>query len=429
MKDIGPQEMAKRQWVTDKILRVICRYGFQLVEPSTLEHLETLEAKSGPTIRDEIYFFKDKADRNLGLRFDLTVGMTRMVAGRSDLPEPIKLAAIAGMWRYDEPQFARYRHFYQWDLEIYGTKEPIADAEIIAASIDILEELGLREYEVLISSRQLVDGYFGAIGITDQAQREQAIRVVDKVRKTRREELVARFSEIGVKDKTLGKVLDFITLRGTPSEALARLETLCQDALFQTGLANMKKLVHALESFGKIDKCKLDMSVVRGLDYYDGIVFEAYDKGGEDIGAILGGGRYDRLGSLYGKHDLPCTGVAGGMERLFLSLERAHLIPESEAPVKIYVVAANDTVRSHVLGLVQRIREAGVPADVDLKNRSLKNQLQYADALKIPYAVILGPREVEQQLVTVRDMRTRQEQRMAQSEFRNWLARLSASNM
>ena len=113
LKDIEPDEMARRIWLTDKIREVLWSYGFQLLEPSPIENLETLEAKSGPGIREEIYWFKDKANRNLGLRFDLTVGMTRMVANRFDLPEPIKIASIGGVWRYDEPQFARYRHFVQ----------------------------------------------------------------------------------------------------------------------------------------------------------------------------------------------------------------------------------------------------------------------------------------------------------------------------
>jgi len=120
MRDFDAQEMAKRLWLNEKIVSVMERCGFQIVEPTSIENLETLEAKSGPEIKDEIYYFADKAGRNLGLRFDLTVGMTRMIVNRPDLPEPIKICALSGMWRYDEPQFARYRHFYQWDAEVYG---------------------------------------------------------------------------------------------------------------------------------------------------------------------------------------------------------------------------------------------------------------------------------------------------------------------
>src|SRR5438094_9436450 len=147
MKDIEPEEMTKRIWLADKIRQVLWSYGFQLLEPSPVENLETLEAKSGPGVREEIYWFKDKGDRELGLRFDLTVGMTRMIANRFDLPEPIKVASIAGMWRYDEPQYGRYRYFTQWDSEVYGVADSSADAEIIARVTDILESVGRENYE------------------------------------------------------------------------------------------------------------------------------------------------------------------------------------------------------------------------------------------------------------------------------------------
>ncbi len=179
MKDIEPDEMARRVWLTDKIRQVLWSYSFQLLEPSPVENLETLEAKSGPGVREEIYWFKDKAGRNLGLRFDLTVGMTRMVANRFDLPEPIKIGSIGGVWRYDEPQFARYRYHTQWDAEIYGVAEPSADAEIIAVGSDILDSVGLTDHEVRISNRKLVEGFLQSIDVRSQEQLERMLRIVD----------------------------------------------------------------------------------------------------------------------------------------------------------------------------------------------------------------------------------------------------------
>src|SRR5438445_4887077 len=137
--------MAGRVWLIEKIHSVLWRYGFKLVEPSPIENIETLEAKSGPEITDQTFWFKDKADRELGLRFDLTVGITRMIANRFDLPEPIKVASIAGMWRYVEPQYGRYRYFTQWDAEVYGVADSSADAEIIAGGTDILEAVVLKD--------------------------------------------------------------------------------------------------------------------------------------------------------------------------------------------------------------------------------------------------------------------------------------------
>src|SRR3989475_11079969 len=183
MKDIEPEEMVKRVSLAAKLRQVLWSYSFQLLEPSPVENLETLEAKSGPGVREEIYWFKDKAGRNLGLRFDLTVGMTRMVANRFDLPEPIKIGSIGGVWRYDEPQFARYRYHTQWDAEIYGVAEPSADAEIIALSSDILESVGLTEHLVKISNRKLVEGFLRGLGIQSKNDLDLLIRIADKLGK------------------------------------------------------------------------------------------------------------------------------------------------------------------------------------------------------------------------------------------------------
>jgi histidyl-tRNA synthetase len=198
MKDIEPEEMAKRLWLSDRIREVLWSYGFQLLEPSPVENLETLEAKSGSGVREEIYWFKDKANRDLGLRFDLTVGMTRMVANRFDLPEPIKIASIGGVWRYDEPQFARYRYHTQWDAEIYGVAEPSADAEIIALASDILDKVGLKEHEVRVSNRKLAEGFLRSIDILRQEDLERILRIIDSIAKKGREKVEGELSRAGL---------------------------------------------------------------------------------------------------------------------------------------------------------------------------------------------------------------------------------------
>jgi histidyl-tRNA synthetase len=422
MHDIYPEEMAERLWLYERILNVMRRYGFQLVEPTPIEALETLEAKSGPAIRDEIYHFKDKAGRNLGLRFDLTVGMTRMVASRSDLPEPFKICSISGMWRYDEPQFARYRYFHQWDAEIYGSEHPSADAEIIALSIDILDEVGLGNHEILISSRPLVEGYLESLGIDNKNTREEILRVIDKIRKAPRPELVERLRPLTSSQENLESITEFVMLKGNPDKILDELSSLkCRSESYIRGLETLSNLVEYLGWYGKLDRCILDMSIVRGIDYYDGIVFEAYDRGGEEVGAILGGGRYDCLGRIYGNRDLPATGVAGGIERMLISLRREKLIPEgvSQSP-KVFVAAVNDGVRGEVVALASKIREE-IPCEIDLKNRSLRRQLEYAESIGVLYTVIVGPKELGEGRVKIRDMERRMEEEVPVSSMVDYL--------
>ena len=428
MKDIEPEEMARRIWLSDKIRNVLWNYGFQILEPSPLENLETLEAKSGPEIREQVYWFKDKAGRNLGLRFDLTVGMTRMVANRFDLPEPVKIASIGGMWRYDEPQFARYRYFTQWDVEIYGVADPSADAEIIAVGSDILDAVGLREHEIRLSHRKLVEGFLRSLGTQSQPELEQLIRIIDKLGKIGPGKAERELSTVGLSEDKVKRILGFAELGGKPEEVLPSLEKqLPKGEMIEKGFKELSGTIEAVEPLGKLSKCRVDLSIVRGIGYYDGMVFEAYDRAGEDLGSIFGGGRFDKLCRIYGKRDMPATGVAGGLERLMLSLERKRLFPDTSQRPQVFVAMVSDKVRAETVNIVQKLRGSGIRTDYDLKQRSLPKQLEYADTIKVRMAVIVGPREVREGKVRLKDMRTGKEKDVALSsvvdEVAQWLAR------
>jgi histidyl-tRNA synthetase len=410
MKDIDPEEMSRRIWLTDKIRQVLWNYGFQMLEPSPVENLETLEAKSGPTIRDEIYWFKDKAERNLGLRFDLTVGMTRMVTNRFDLPEPIKISSIGGVWRYDEPQFARYRYFTQWDAEIYGVADSSADAEIIALSSDLLESVGLTEHLVKISNRKLIEGFLRALVTESQNDIDHLIRIVDKIGKIGSEQAEREFSRAGLSKDKVKRILGFADISGDPDKVLEELETkLPKGEMIAQGFKELSGTVDKVESLGKKHKIRIDFGIVRGISYYDGTVFEAYDRDGDDVGAILGGGRFDKLCKIYGKRDMPATGVAGGFERLMLSLERKDLFPDIHQRTQVFVITVNETVWSDAVKIVQQLRSHGIRTDYDLKQRSLSKQLEYADSLKVRISLVLGPREIKEGSVRLKNMKTGEE--------------------
>ena len=407
MRDIEPDEMSRRFWLADKIRKVLGDYGFQMLEPSPVENLETLEAKSGPVIRDEIYWFKDKAERNLGLRFDLTVGMTRMVANRFDLPEPIKISCIGGVWRYDEPQFARYRYFTQWDAEIYGVNDQSADAEVIALSSDILSSVGLEDHVVKISNRKLVEGFLRSLGSMSQTELDNLIRIVDKMGKIGSEEAEREFTRAGLSKDKVKRILGFSDIGGDPDNALEEIESkLPKGEMISQGFKELTGTLDRVESLGKKDKTRIDLGIVRGISYYDGTVFEAYDQAGEDVGAVLGGGRFDKLCKIYGKRDMPATGVAGGFERLMLSLERKDLFPDLEDHIQVFVVTVNQTIWSDAVRIVQQLRREGISTEYDLKQRPLSKQLEYANALKAKVSIIVGPREIKEESVRLKDMKT-----------------------
>ena len=407
MRDTFPEEMGRRTWLCDKIREVVLRYGFQLVEPSTVENLKTLEAKSGPSIRQEIYWFKDKSARSLGLRFDLTVGLARMIESRSDLPEPIKYAAIGGNWRYDEPQYGRYRYFTQWDVEIFGSLSPLADAEVICVGADILNSVGLKEFKVRISNRKLIEAYLCDLGLRPGKKFDQTLRIIDKTRKSSRRELEREFEGIKIRSETIDKIYDFISMNGPPRDVINKLnQSKLSGDKAESGINELQILVDMLDASSRTGVCVYDMSVVRGIGYYDGIVFEAYDKD-EKVGAIFGGGRYDGLCKIYGKKDMPATGVAGGIERLMISLEQANLFPKLKPVVKLFIATVQEELLAEAVKIANQLRANGIPTAIDLKGRSLSKQLEFVNSTKIPYLLVIGRRELESRIVKIKDMATR----------------------
>ncbi|MBI4399669.1 histidine--tRNA ligase [Candidatus Micrarchaeota archaeon] len=406
MRDIMPEEMVKREYVYQKIKEVLKNCGFSLLEASTLESLETLVAKSGELIKNEVYWFKDKAERDVGLRFDLTVGLARIVATNPELVKPLRLASISNMFRYDEPQFARYRCFYQWDAEVFGCEGVLADAEVISVTCSILESLGLNEYEVKISNRKLIEGLLVESGIPE-SKIPQVLRFVDKLAKLDEKGKRGEMEKLGLNEKQFGVILDLSKQGGSFRNVLKSFKEIKNEKV-EKGLKELEDLASALEAYGKLKNCVVDLGIVRGIDYYTGIVFEVYDLKSKDLGAIAGGGRFDDLVGMYGK-ETPATGIAGGIERLLLSLERSKLLPEIRVSPKFFVIPVSESVKYKAISIAQEIRNLGISCEVDLLNKKLGKQMEYCDKKSIPYALILGEKELLENKIKVKNMKSGEE--------------------
>jgi histidyl-tRNA synthetase len=371
------------------------------MEPASLEHLSTLRAKSGEDVDKEIYGFKDKGGRDIGLRFDLTVGMARYVCSRRDLRLPAKLASFGGMWRYDEPQYGRYRWAHQWDLEIFGSPSVESDAEVIDASSAILRRVGLRDTVIKVGDRQMVEGYIRTkLGVTDPGKRIELMRALDKVEKKTRRELEAEYKAKGFSHEELTKVLDLGELSGTPDKVLARAE--------EMGLPSTDDLVRLrdmLKSRG-VPGVEYSLRIVRGIDYYTGIVFEAVDTRNPRLGSLCGGGRYDALPKAFGRADLSATGAAGGVEREAMSMSEAHAVSGNFA----LVACASPDAYPYASSVVSSLREGGVPSDTPVPGRSLAKQLEDAGKAKVSWVVIVGTKELASKSVTLRNMKEGKEE-------------------
>jgi histidyl-tRNA synthetase len=399
--DIEPEQYRLQSKVRTAFEEVARLYNFQLMEPASLEHLNTLRVKSGEEIDKEIYAFKDKGGRDIGLRFDLTVGITRYVCSRKDLKLPVKLAALGGIWRYDEPQYGRYRWSHQWDLEIFGPPSIEADAEVIDASSAVLRKIGLAETTVKVGDRRVVEDFIRtSIGITDEGRLVDLMRALDKVEKKSAKEIMDEYTAKGFQEDQVHKLLEFGRLRGKPAAVLATASKLGLESVKELGtLADM------LDSRG-LKNVEYNMSVVRGIDYYTGIVFEASDNKNPRLGSLFGGGRYDALPRLFGRPELSATGAAGGIERTAMSLaDRPEVLSQL-----VYVASAGEKTMGEALRVGRELRDKGIPTETSLQPKSLSKQLEDANRLGASWAIIVGEKEIKASAVTLREMKTRKEE-------------------
>lgn len=402
--DVEPSRFANQARVESAFEAVSRLYNFQLMEPASLEHLSTLRAKSGEGVDQEIYAFKDKGGRDVGLRFDLTVGITRYVCSRKDLKLPAKLAASGGIWRYDEPQYGRYRWSHQWDLEIFGPPSVEADAEVIDAASAILRRLGLVDTTIKVGDRRVVEEYIRKdLKVSEEGRVIELMRALDKVEKKTSSDLKKEYTAKGFEADQVERLLEFGRLRGDPDAVLSSAS--------EHGLGSVKELTalaDMLDARG-IRNVEYNMSIVRGIDYYTGIVFEAADNKNPRLGSLFGGGRYDALPKIFGRPDLSATGAAGGIERMAMSLG-----PEGTEPaVLVYVAAAGTATAKDALRVASALRGRGIASEVPLQQRPLSKQMEDASRMGASWAVIVGEREVKAGVVTLRDMRSRKEESLS----------------
>ncbi len=307
MKDFDGDEIFKIKYVRENFVQTANLFGYKFMNPSQIELLSTLETKSGPAIKDDIYYFKDKHDREVGLRFDFTMGLTRYVVSQKSLKLPAKLASFGGVFRYDEPQKGRYRFFHQWNIEIFGKPSLAADSELIEFTSRFFEKIKLKNIEIHVSHRKLVESYVKNLFASDDPKTiSEIFRAMDKVQKKRPDEILKEYEQKGFDKDKLKKILEFSTIKGSPHEIEANF-----DVNELESWEDLKQLYFSLDD-RDVKNIKINFGIVRGLDYYSGMVFEAFDTS-SDIGALVGGGRYDTLPKAFGRDDLGATGVAGGV--------------------------------------------------------------------------------------------------------------------
>jgi len=394
MKDFEYQENANIEHIRNHFKKLSDLYGFSFMDPSPIELLSVLETKSGPAIRDEIYYFKDKGDREVALRFDFTVGLTRYASMQKSMRLPAKISAFGGVFRYDEPQKGRYRYFHQWDVEIYGRPGLESDAEIIELTSRLFDSLLLKNITIDINHRNLVESFINhTFDSKDTVLVSDMLRAIDKIQKKSKQDILNEFKDRYDESK-LEKILEFSQIKGNILEVESKIDT--------TNLKSwdeLKQLFSSLENRG-VANIRINFGIVRGLDYYSGMVFEVFDKNSK-LGALAGGGRYDSLTKAFGRDDIGAAGVAGGVERIILTMQEQGIVAETKQK-RISVLYINEDMQKVAISIASLLRLNNISTDIDLSGKNLKKQIEQASESK--YCIIVAPKELEQSKVVLRNM-------------------------
>lgn len=390
-RDFLPDEMERRRFFENRLRGTAKIHGFRETETPIFEDAELFILRSGPNVLKELYSFEDKGGRQIALRPEMTAPAIRMfVNGMSNDPKPIKIFYFGQCFRYERPQSGRYREFFQFGAEIIGGATPETDAEAIAAASDMIMELGLKDYRLRIGHIGVLRQRIADAGVP----KERTAEVLQKLDKKLYDEARLILADMGVSEADMEDIFALTeTVGGT--EVLDRVPGEAGDWL--------RQVVSYLDAMGVKD-VEIDLGVVRGLDYYTGMVFEAEAPALGAEKQICGGGSYT-LSELFGGEKVFSTGFAIGFDRILLALEKEGMTYEPRG-IDAYVISVTDDVRLKSAEIVAKLRSSGLSADIDIMGRKMAKALKFASSARARYAVIVGSKELEDDSVTLRDMST-----------------------
>ena len=402
-RDFYPEEMRLRNWLFDNFDDAALLHGFEEYDAPVLEHEELYTRKQGEEITQQLYNFQDKGDRKVALRPEMTPSLARMVMSRAGaLPMPIKWYSIPQCWRYERTQRGRGREHYQWNVDIWGTNEISADAELISVLVTFFEGVGLTEEDLVIrmSSRKVLEEVLGSLGIVGDMFAQTCI-IVDKMDKLPADVVSEQLSTLGIEENAIKTIQSTLGIKDMDS-----LRSMLGEE--SPAVIELTSLFSALEAYGISEWIEFDASIVRGLAYYTGPVFEAHDRAGE-LRAICGGGRYDKLLSTLGGKDLPATGFGFGDMVIMELLAEKGLVPELTSGNDDVVISLSPELRNAAMHVASSLRATGRSVDFVLENKRLKWAFKHAERSGAQRLVMVMPDEWEEGKVRIKDLETGEE--------------------
>lgn len=437
-RDFTPEEMVKRNYIFDTIKKVFQLYGYLPIETPAMENLSTLLGKYGEEGDKLLFkvlnsgdFLKDVAatdfeNKNLnrvalqmsekGLRYDLTVPFARyVVMYRNEINFPFKRYQIQPVWRADRPQRGRYREFYQCDVDVIGSDALLNEVELIQMVDDIFSRLNVA-VEIKLNNRKILAGIAEMVGENDKMM--DITIAIDKLDKIGIENVNKELLEKGVSQAAIEKLQPILTMQGTQQEKLLLLRDLLQSS--ETGMKGIEEILYIMDKVAEIgveSLVELDLTLARGLNYYTGAIIEV-KAANVKIGSICGGGRYDNLTGIFGMDGTSGVGISFGADRIYDVLNELNLFPENkDITTMVFFVNFGEEEEKYALRILQKIRRAGINAEMFPEADKMKKQMNYADKKNIPFVVIIGQDEIEKDVLSVKDMKTGVQEEMRLTDF------------
>ena len=418
--ELLPADQLKFERMLSLLRDTYSSYGFTPLDTPVIESAEVLLAKGGGETEKQIYRFM-KGDNDLALRFDLTVPLAKYVAAHyAELSFPFRRYQIGKVYRGERAQRGRFREFYQADIDVIGDGrlDILSEAEIPAVIYDTFRRLGVRRFQIRVNNRKLLSGFYAMNGMSEKAG--EIMRTVDKMDKIGPEKVrQALINDVKMLPCKAENVMDFMAVKGTNDEVIAALERYRgMDATFDEGLDELKTVVKYLADFGVPEEnFAVDLTIARGLDYYTGTVYETLMLDHPEIGSVCSGGRYDNLAEYYTDRKLPGVGISIGLTRFFYILsEQGLLSGEGGAAACDALVLPMTEELGSAIAAAAELRRAGLRVQLYTEKKKLMAKMSYADKIGVPYIVLLGEDEIAEGVLSVKDMRSGEQQKLPAAE-------------
>ncbi len=427
-RDYLPEVELPRRAMLDTIANVFESFGFGPLTTPAIEYSEVLLGKYGDEGEKLLYRFQDNGERDVALRYDLTVPLARVIGANQGLPLPFRRYQIAPVWRAEKPGRGRFREFVQCDVDIVGEASIRADAECMLVGLAVLKALGVPRYRMRVNNRKILDGVLDIVGVDGREARHGVLRAIDKLDKIGRAGVEAEIArEVGLDAAATTQLLDTLARPlSTAAEVGALREELSGSEVGLVGIDELEALLAIVEGAGESAHVDVDLTIARGLDYYTGTIYETFLVGHENFGSVMSGGRYDTLLGMFRTTDVPAVGISLGVDRLYAALLELEIVKASPRAADVFVVLFDEADYPGLIRVAQALRAHGVKSELSLKPAKLGKQFKLAQRKGYRFVMLAGADELKRGEVAIKDLEASEQKSYQLADIADWASELLA---